>query len=882
MMPTGYRMMHSFDVFLSYSSTDEAWVRRLAQDLKRYRVSVWLDRDEIRPGDRFVDALEQGMAQSRAIALVVSPASMASGWVKEMYNRAVALAQRQKEAFQLIPVLLHTAELPGFLGDRRWVDFRHPAEYATRVAELVWGITGERLTRVLDLDSDALPPLPRAYVPEPAPLPPGSRMPMGRNELFVGRTDELRALAEALQVQGTAAIGQAAAATGLGGTGKTQLAAEFAHRYGQFFSGGVFWLGFADPASVPAEVALCGGPEHLGLWSVDAAPDIATQVAMMRRVFAEHVPRLLVLDNCEDEELLEAWRPRSGGCRVLVTCRRRAFSPHLGVRTMALDVLPRADSRALLRSLDRDHRIDPADDATLDAICAELGDLPLALHLAGSFLARYRGIVTPAAYLAQLRDRALLGHPSLQGRGATRSPTGHDLHVGRTFALSWDRLDPANTVDAMARALLQRAACLAPGEPIPRALLVATLGLAEDDPDAALACEDALHRLLDLGLLDAPEPGTYSIHRLVIAFVQQVDADHAAARGAVEQALLDEAERVNDSGYPARLLPWQPHLRTIINTVRACEDERSAHLYHELGRHLRAIGDYRDARPYCERALAICETQLGPDHPLTAGSLNNLGALLQAQGAYAEALPLFERALAIREKQLGPDHLLTAASLNNLALLLWNQGAYARARPLYERALLIRERRLGTEHPLTAMSLNNLGALLQDQGAYAEARPLYERTLAICEKRLGPEHPSTATSLNNLASLLKAQGAYAEARPLLERALAIHEKQLGPEHPHTAATLSNLASLLEIQEAYADARPLFERTLAIREKQLGPDHPDTATSLNGLASLLRAQGAYAEARPLFQRALATFEARLGPDHPKTRMVRNKLQSLPES
>jgi tetratricopeptide (TPR) repeat protein len=136
-------MTRSFDVFLSYSSTDEAWVRRLAADLARYGVSVWLDRDAIRPGDLFAKALEQGLAQSRAVALVVSPASMASGWVEQEYYRALSLAQRKDDALQLIPVVLHTAELPGFLRDRRWVDFRDPAEYAARVAELVWGVTGE-------------------------------------------------------------------------------------------------------------------------------------------------------------------------------------------------------------------------------------------------------------------------------------------------------------------------------------------------------------------------------------------------------------------------------------------------------------------------------------------------------------------------------------------------------------------------------------------------------------------------------------------------------------------------------------------------------------------------------------------------------------------
>jgi hypothetical protein len=89
-------------------------------------------------------------------------------------------------------------------------------------------------------------------------LPAGSRMELSTNPLFVGRADDLRALAKALKGDQTVAITQVqtAAATGWGGVGKTQLAVEFAHRYGQYFAGGVFWLNFADPGGVSSEVAL--------------------------------------------------------------------------------------------------------------------------------------------------------------------------------------------------------------------------------------------------------------------------------------------------------------------------------------------------------------------------------------------------------------------------------------------------------------------------------------------------------------------------------------------------------------------------------------------------------------------------------------------------
>src|SRR5207245_6874055 len=76
------------------------------------------------------------------------------------------------------------------------------------------------------------------------------------------------------------------------------------------------------------------------------------------------------------------------------------------------------------------------------------------------------------------------------------------------------------------------------------------------------------------------------------------------------------------------------------------------------------------------------------------------------------ARPLFERALAINERVLGPDHPGTATGLNDLAVLHYAQGELAAARPLYERALAINERVLGADHPDTAMVRSNLASLV--------------------------------------------------------------------------------------------------------------------------------------------------------------------------
>jgi tetratricopeptide (TPR) repeat protein len=80
-----------------------------------------------------------------------------------------------------------------------------------------------------------------------------------------------------------------------------------------------------------------------------------------------------------------------------------------------------------------------------------------------------------------------------------------------------------------------------------------------------------------------------------------------------------------------------------------------------------------------------------------------------------QAEPLYQRALAIREKMLGPDHPHTAQSLNNLALLYHSQGKYEQAEPLYQRALAIDEKALGAEHPTTVTIRENYESFREDR-----------------------------------------------------------------------------------------------------------------------------------------------------------------------
>src|SRR5215469_466252 len=132
--------------------------------------------------------------------------------------------------------------------------------------------------------------MPTDVLPDRAPLPTGSHMPLARNPLCVGRGDELLQVANALRGgDTTVALGQVVASTGLGGLGKTQLAVEFVHRYGRFFTGGVFWLSFASADEIPLQVAACAAPEF-------ESQSLRERVRRVKSAWQSAVPRLLVFD----------------------------------------------------------------------------------------------------------------------------------------------------------------------------------------------------------------------------------------------------------------------------------------------------------------------------------------------------------------------------------------------------------------------------------------------------------------------------------------------------------------------------------------------------------------------------------------------------------
>src|SRR5215469_7834465 len=189
-------------VFLSHSTKDQEFVRRLADALTSADFIPWFCEVDIEKNENFVARIEEGLTQCDLALVVWSPDAATSNWTKEEWTSVLA-RQVTEQKIRLAIVLLREHPLPQMLRTKNYIDAR--SDQAAALRETVqWLKRRESIQRLSGLKAPV-------YLPDYRPTD------------FVGREVYLSRLQDTLTAEPTTFL-----LHGEPGSGKSVLALRFA------------------------------------------------------------------------------------------------------------------------------------------------------------------------------------------------------------------------------------------------------------------------------------------------------------------------------------------------------------------------------------------------------------------------------------------------------------------------------------------------------------------------------------------------------------------------------------------------------------------------------------------------------------------------------
>ena len=102
-------------VFLSHASEEVTRARELANTLRTSGVHVWLDVDDLQPGDQWMKSIEEALARANAFAVYIGPLGV-QRWVDRELRLALARSVDDPR-FRIIPLLGEGAAVDRLPGD---------------------------------------------------------------------------------------------------------------------------------------------------------------------------------------------------------------------------------------------------------------------------------------------------------------------------------------------------------------------------------------------------------------------------------------------------------------------------------------------------------------------------------------------------------------------------------------------------------------------------------------------------------------------------------------------------------------------------------------------------------------------------------------------
>ncbi|WP_224240306.1 tetratricopeptide repeat protein [Hyalangium gracile] len=696
---------------------------------------------------------------------------------------------------------------------------------------------------------------------------------------FKGRDQSLRELDAMLRGKDTTARKDGNLSPvfvhGAGGIGKSRLVMEYAYRYREEYSGGIFFalVKKHTPLEIWADFARKLSPERPMLRDEDAALAFAHQLSAPALG-----PRLIILDDVQAdsrEELAarfgdrlelqgrEIWPVNQPGVSLLITTRMRDIP---WARGFAVDRLDADSALELLGGRAGLETLEPGEQQAARELASDvLGGHPLALWLAGAYLRR--GGLSISEYRESLPEKELVDELEAAKEHAAEEVRDHDRSIAATYELSRKQLDSGTEVDALAWHLLRIAAFLEPGVPIDRKLLARLLKARGQTTDLnkigfALARLTKDLALLGLGQSGGARREEVVIHPLIAAWTrwrirgqELEEIQHALLVGMC--GLFPEASSefwmvMQEESHPAwdyLSVEREAHVTSVWNHCRRVLTPARTLLSWCLGDLYLRRGSLRSAREVFEQALG-CARQLAEREPDKAqwqadisGSLTRRGDVFSAQGHWTEAHKSYEQALEICRQltEREPDNLAwmrgIAASLEKLGTVQKAQGGLKKARRSFEQALKLRQQ-LEKARPDNiewrrdvSVSLSKLGAVLSSLGVLVKARRVFQQALKIRQRLLDgePTHAGrqldVAVALERSGTVMSAQGNPQEAREAFQRALEIRQGLVAQEmravrwwHREVTVTLRDLGIRVETVRPFEaldleleTARRLLER-----------------------------------------------------------------------
>ncbi|WP_433057110.1 FxSxx-COOH system tetratricopeptide repeat protein [Dactylosporangium sp. CS-033363] len=678
-----------------------------------------------------------------------------------------------------------------------------------------------------------------------------------RNSGFVGRDGVLDEIGRRLDSGLVALLPDARHS--LGGTGKTQLALEYAHRFAGEYDL-VWWVPAEQVA--PMRVALAGLARAL---KVRESNDLNRTLQALRETLergSQYRRWLLIFDNASRPEDIEPYLPRGIG-HVLVTSRNPRWAD-MG-HAIEIGAFTRAESVLLLR------RRSPAiSGSQAHTLAARLGDVPMAMEQAA---ATQNATGWTAAEYVERYDVLR------REMGGTSERPEYPSPIVVTWNLAYAELAERNPGAAR---LLDVCAFLA-GEPVSWNVLWESRGAGLPAPLGSLvrvekALRTALRELDRFGLAQVdPALQSVQVHRLgQLLLLERLEVkEYPIYQQAAHDVLTaaDPAIPDDPASWP-RYEELSAHL--LYSDLLAGATDESRQLMLHYVRFLFVRGDHDSSRTVAQHAYDRWRLSLSDEHEDTLAAAYHLANAMRAGGDAAEAAKLNQQTLATLRRVFGDDDESTLMTANSVGADLRLRGEFVAARNV-DLDNLDRYRRLfGEAYPRTLRCANNLAVDMRLLGDFRQARVIDEQTLMHRRRVLPHPHPETLWSLISLAHNRFGLGEHEVAIEILTDALPLHADAFGEDHSAVLTGRRYLAMALRRGGAYARARKEAEATMALWLEKYGDHSADTLSAILTYANCVRACGEFATSRAAAQQAADGFTAILGERHPFTHAAQAAL------